>query len=265
MHFFLKFCIVKVEKMKGDGMMKVTVIGFWGGYPGPNEASSGYLFESEGFRLLVDCGSGVLSQLQNKITLDELDAVILSHYHADHIADIGPLQYAKLTSSFINPNEHKVLPIYGHTLDKEAFNKLTHRNSTKGIAYSVDKQQKIGPFTIDFLKTTHPVDCFAMRITDGKAVVVYTADSSYQQSFIEFSKDADFLISECNFYADQDGTNAGHMNSLEVAELAKSANVKQLLLTHLPHFGNHEDLVKEVQTIYEGKVELAQTGYEWRK
>ncbi|MGG3803327.1 MBL fold metallo-hydrolase [Metabacillus fastidiosus] len=242
--------------------MRLTVIGFWGGYPGANEATSGYLLESGDFRLLIDCGSGVLAQLQNKISVNELDSVILSHYHADHIADVGSLQYAKLISSFINNNQ-KILPVYGHTYDKEEFAKLTHKNSTNGIGYSPDQQQKIGPFTIEFLKTTHPVDCFAMRITDGQATIVYTADSSYQQSFVEFSKDADLLISECNFYAHQDGTNAGHMNSLEVGELAKNANVKQVLLTHLPHFGNHEDLVKEAGTVYTGKIELAHTFYEW--
>lgn len=76
--------------------MKLTVIGCYGGFPAAGEATSGYLFESNGFRLLVDCGSGVLSKLQQYIDIEELDAVLLSHYHHDHIADIGPLQYAKL-------------------------------------------------------------------------------------------------------------------------------------------------------------------------
>lgn len=58
--------------------------------------------------------------------------------------------------------------------------------------------------------------------------VVYTADSSYQDSFIPFSKDADLLISECNFYADQDGTSAGHMNSLEAGRIAKEAGAGEL-------------------------------------
>lgn len=41
--------------------MKVTVIGCWGGYPAAKEASSGYLLEHDGYKILMDCGSGVLS------------------------------------------------------------------------------------------------------------------------------------------------------------------------------------------------------------
>lgn len=62
-------------------LMKLTVIGFWGGYPKLNGASSGYLLEHNGFNLLLDCGSGILSKLQNVLQPEELDAVILSHYH----------------------------------------------------------------------------------------------------------------------------------------------------------------------------------------
>ena len=47
--------------------MKLTIIGFWGGYPKKNGASSGYLLEHDGFNLLIDCGSGVLAKMQNMI------------------------------------------------------------------------------------------------------------------------------------------------------------------------------------------------------
>ena len=60
------------------------------------------------------------------------------------------------------------------------------------------------------------------------------ADSSYQDSFIPFSKDADLLISECNFYADQDGTSAGHMNSLEAGRIAKEAGAGELVFWFFP-------------------------------
>lgn len=69
--------------------MKVTVIGCYGGFPTANEATSGYLFQSGDFSLLVDCGSAVLSKLFGYVPAEKLDAVVLSHYHHDHIADIG--------------------------------------------------------------------------------------------------------------------------------------------------------------------------------
>lgn len=242
--------------------MNLTVIGYWGGFPGKGEASSGYLVEKEGFRLLIDCGSAVLSQLQHYIQLEELDAVILSHYHHDHIADIGPLQYARFIGGMLHKTK-EVLPIYAHQND-EKFHSLTYKEATVGRVYDPNETIRIGPFSISFLLTNHPVECYAMRVTDGNHSIVYTADSSYKEDFIPFCKDADLLLCECNLYANQDGMQAGHMNSHDAAKIAKEANVKELCLTHLPHFGNHQQLIEEAKTIYDGKVKLAKSGLTFR-
>lgn len=252
------------EKKDVKLIVKVTVVGFWGGFPGVNEATSGYLFEHNGFHLLVDCGSGVLSQLQNYIQVSDIDALILSHYHQDHIADVGSVQYGRLINKHLGKSSEE-LPIYGHPFDEAQFSKLTMEGITKGIAYDPNEELQIGPFTITFMKTKHPVPCFAMRITARNKTVVYTADSSYFDQFVAFSKNADLLIAESSFYDGQDGTNAGHMTSSEVGKLANAANVKTLILTHLPHYGNHQDLVEQAKSWYNGTVVLAKSGYQWEE
>jgi ribonuclease BN (tRNA processing enzyme) len=244
--------------------MKVTVIGYWGGFPAVNEATSAYLFEHDGFRLLVDCGSGALAKLQNYTTVEDLDAVILSHYHYDHIADIGPLQYARLIHKTLGA-DLPVLPIYGHTEDEEAFERLTHNGITEGIAYDPKGELAVGPFSITFLKTVHPVPCYAMRITAGDNTIVYTADSSYIPEFVPFAKGADLLICECNFYAGQNAAPAGHMTSEEAATIAEGAGVGELWLTHLPHIGRHEQLIEEAGRTFRGVIRLARTGLVWER
>ncbi|MFF2446248.1 MBL fold metallo-hydrolase [Neobacillus sp. NPDC058068] len=236
--------------------MKLTVIGFWGGYPKQNAASSGYLLEHYGFQLLIDCGSGVLSKLQNITQPDELDAVIISHYHPDHIADIGVLQHARLIQGFLG-KEFPTLPLYGHEFDKHEFAKLTYKNITQGVAYDPTSTIMIGPFQVSFLKTNHPVPCYAMRIEAGGKAIVYTADSSFKEEFIEFSRNSDVLLCECNFYGHQNGQSAGHMNSVEAGQFAEKAAVKQLILTHLPHYGTLSDLINEASGEYTGIIKLA--------
>lgn len=239
--------------------MKLTVIGPWGGYPKANEASSGYVLEHEEFRLLIDCGSGVLSKLQTIIQPEMIDAVMISHYHPDHIADIGVLQHARLIGGFLG-KKMECLPIYGHSFNQQEYAKLTYKEITKGIAYEPDEALKLGPFTIRFLKTKHPVPCFAMRFdAEGKSLV-YTADTAFKEEFISFSKGADLLLCECNFYGHQDGTNAGHMTSYDAGELANAANVKQLVLTHLPHYGELKQLEEEASTRFNGPILLAHYG-----
>lgn len=243
--------------------MKWTVIGYWGGYPGEKEATSGYLLEHEGFRLLVDCGSGVLAQAQSFVDVADIDAVIVSHYHHDHVADIGPLQFARLVESMTN-GQLPELPIYGHTFDEDGFYRLNHEGYTKGYAYQPFQKLNAGPFTISFMKTEHPVPCYAMRFEAGDQSIVYTADSSYLSEFVAFAKDADLFVCECNFYEDQDAGKAGHMNSTDAATLANEAGVGHLLLTHLPHFGNHEDLIQQAGKTFSGKIDLARTGWTYQ-
>jgi len=236
--------------------MKVTVLGCWGGYPKVDEASSGYLLEHNGYKVLVDCGSGVLSKLQRHIQPQELDAVIISHYHADHVADIGVLQHAILIQKYVS-GVQKTLPIYGHTFDQAEFNRLTDKDVTIGIGYDPSKKLNIGPFSVSFLQTIHPVTCFAMRFEADGQSFVYTADSSYQDSFIPFAKDAEILICECNFYEHMDGKSAGHMNSKDAGTIAVKAGVNKLVLTHLPHFGKIEELKEQAGKYFNGEIILA--------
>lgn len=243
--------------------MKATIIGHWGGFPAPNGATSSYMVEKDGFTLVIDMGSGALSKLQNYKHINEIDAVILSHYHHDHVADIGVLQYARLVHYYISGADI-VLPIYGHMENEQAFESLTH-DQTEGRSYDPHGELELGPFTITFLRTKHPVPCFGMRITDGESVIVYTADTAYQDEWVDFSADADLLITDCNFYEAQDGTDAGHMNSKDGATIAYQARVGELILSHLPQYGDHQQLIHEAKQYYHGKIQLAFEGLVWEK
>ncbi|WP_106498077.1 MBL fold metallo-hydrolase [Lentibacillus sp. Marseille-P4043] len=243
--------------------MKLTVLGFWGGYPAANGATSAYMVEKDDFTLLIDAGSGSLAKLQNYKNVMDLDAVVLSHYHHDHVADIGVLQYAWLVQSYLREAK-EILPIYGHMEDQQGFASLTHE-CTEGIAYDPNKELKVGPFSITFFKTDHPVPCYGMRITDGENVIVYTADTTYKEAWSDFANGADLLITDCNFYADQDGSNAGHMNSKDGATIANEAGVGELMLSHLPHYGDVTELVREAKQYYNGTIQLADEGLVWKK
>src|SRR5690625_1340966 len=131
--------------------MKLKIIGFWGGYPGKDGASSMYVLEKDGFLLMIDVGSGGLAKFQKYYHITDIDAVLISHYHADHIADVGVLQHARLVQSYITGIDEQ-LPIYGHQHDEEQFYRLNH-DFTNAVRYDSDNVLKIGLFFIRFLKT----------------------------------------------------------------------------------------------------------------
>ncbi|WP_019228697.1 MBL fold metallo-hydrolase [Sedimentibacter sp. B4] len=235
--------------------MNITIIGCWGGFPKAGEATSGYMVEHDGFKLLLECGSGVVSLMQQKYDLGEIDAVILTHYHYDHMCDIGPLQYARQIKTQLG-QINKSLPIYAPR--GEFFNLLKWEDYAYGQDFDEKSILTIGPFEITFIKNVHPVEAYSIKVKCSGKVFSFTSDTAYFEGLENFFDKSDILISECSFYSHMDGTKAGHLNSSQAGMLAENAHVKKLVLTHLPHFGNLEDLVAQAKEQYSGEIVLAE-------
>lgn len=243
--------------------MKLTCIGTWGAYPEAGEATTSFLLEEGNSRILLDCGSGVLSQLQRIIPIEKLDALVLSHYHHDHVADIGCLQYALLIQTILGKRS-KPLPIYAHAEEENPlFSTLTYNDYTKGIRVYANQPIQIGPWDVDFCPTVHPAYCLAAKFSHQGRSIVYTADTSWSEELVSFSKGAEMLICEASLYNEQKGKVAGHMTAGEAGQLALQAGVKRLILTHLPHYGDHQQLVQQAQEIFTGEIHLADSLSSW--
>jgi len=239
--------------------MKLTLIGYWGAYPPANEATSAYLIEHDQYRLLIDCGSGAISQLQNYLQLTELDALIISHYHHDHRADIGCLQYSMFLQHIAGLRS-ATFPIYGNREDQAQFEALSYLNYTKGVGIDELQPIQIGPWRVSFCKTNHPVYCLAMRFDTGIHSFVYTADMHWSDEMVDFCQDCDVLLGECSVYDHQASIQSGHMTPELIGKLAQEANVKNLILTHLPQYGEHQELLSRAGQVYSGKISIASKG-----
>jgi ribonuclease BN (tRNA processing enzyme) len=242
--------------------MKITTIGWWGAYPNAGQATSGYLLESEDFSVLIDCGSGVLTQLQHYTTLQAIDAVVLSHYHADHVADIGCLQYAARILMDLGQRKQP-LKIYGHAEDHN-FDGLNYLQYSTGFAFDSQTNLQLGPLTFTFCRNIHPDPCYSMRVEENGRALVYISDTGYTDDLVEFAGKADLLLCESSLYDEFQGRIPGHLTAGETGRIAAAAGVQHLVLTHLPHFGNHGRLVEQARKKYNGPVELATTGKSWQ-
>lgn len=234
--------------------MKITIIGHWGGFPHVGEATSGYLIEHENYKLLLECGSGVVSSLQKIVDLGKLDAVLITHYHYDHCCDIGPLQYARQIKTQLG-EINTSLPIYAP--NGEFFNLLKWDTYTYGASFDQENILNLGPFEISFIKNIHPIEAYSVKIKCDNKVFSFTSDTSYFDELADFFNESDLLIAECSFYAHMDGSKAGHLNSTQAGVLAEKSKAKKLILTHLPHFGNHNDLITQTKEFYKGEIILA--------
>lgn len=248
----------------GDGagsvnVMKITVLGPWGAYPKAGEATAGYLLEYNNRNLLIDCGSGVLAQLQKIIPLHKLDGVLISHRHHDHVADLGCLQYACLIDTDLGRRKVE-LPLY---LAEERGRELLYKTlkGTRVRRITAEDRLAEGDLKVRFFRTYHEAYCVGMIFDHQGKRVVYTADTSYDDTLIKACRDADVLIAETSFYAQMSDANKyGHMNALEVGKLAAAAGVRKVVLTHLPHFGDIDQLAEEVRTVFDGDIVTAYCG-----
>lgn len=233
--------------------MKLTIIGCDGAYPRANGATSAYLIEDKDTKVLLDCGSGSLSRIQNHIDLKDLNGLIISHYHADHIADLECIHYATMLETF-SKLRCEPLVIYGPGQEQ----RLTYKSFCVGKTYKKKDSFTIGSLTFTTHKNFHAVEGYSIKVTneEGKTIV-YTGDTAYYKELSIFSKKANILLAEASSYANEQGKVSGHMTSIEAATVAKEADVNTLIVTHLPHTGNNEDLVTEAKSVFHKEVLLA--------
>ncbi len=229
--------------------------------PSLKRNAPGYYLEADGCRILVDCGSGTLLQLEKAgISYQHIDAVFITHRHPDHFADLMPLIHALLaTPKFKREKGLFIIAPEGFNeyYDKaiaSIFGKL--RNFPIHLIEIQDKLD-FEPFHILTTKTIHSRDSIAYRFEQGGKSIVFTGDTDYDQGIIGFSKDADLLIADCSF-PDSMKTN-GHLSSKECGLVAQKSGVKKLLLSHLyPADTPDTDRVKESRETFNGDIVLAE-------
>ncbi len=241
--------------------MNLTVLGCHGPYPPAGGACSGYLLEHDGWHILLDCGNGVLSQLQQYINISELDAVVLSHLHSDHISDCFILQYA-LKVDYKRGLRNKPLPIYTPGDPSEDFNRLSGLDLCHVHPIKETDVVRIGPIQLSFRSTVHPISCLAVKLSaDGIAeTMVYSADTEYFEGMASFASNTSLFLCEANYLEkDLEEGAVNHMSAFQAATLGKNAQVNQLVLTHLPPFRNSADYLAEAKGVFNA-VHLAKEG-----
>lgn len=220
--------------------MKLTVLGKYGPYPAIKGACSGYLIEEKGTKVLFDCGSGVFSRMQEYISLDCLDAVVLSHLHSDHMADLLVMRYAKNI-------RNTPLKVFAPNTPDLFFNLLQNEDLFEVNIVTDKSKFKIKDIEIDSRIMSHPVESYAYRIKHESGVFVYSGDTNQNDRIIPFVKDASFFLCDSAFLDAQvkKGQNVPHLTVLQAANIAKAAGVGRLALTHISPQNSELDMLNE--------------------
>ena len=222
--------------------MQITVLGNSGPYPGPGTVCSGYLLEADGMKILMDCGSGVLSALQRKCSLKDLDAVILSHLHSDHMSDMLVMRYALMFE------ERKyALPVYMPSQPESEAWLLSGCKYFNPIEINHKKFYTIGNLKVFFTPVMHPVMAYATRVEKNGKALVYSGDTMYDNNLVDFATNADLFICDAAFKDEDHFAEAPHASAKQAGMMAAQARAKRLMITHFSPKANREALLGEAK------------------
>jgi ribonuclease BN (tRNA processing enzyme) len=241
--------------------MEVIVLGSAAAaVPGPGNAGSGYLVREGSDTLLVDVGNGVLGNLSRHADFEDVDQLLLSHLHYDHVLDIFPLtlnyRYFDRTLPVRAPDEAQEIfedfyPLFSGDPDEylEVLDVETWKPRT---------ETTIEGFTVTPVPVEHNVPAYALRIERDGTTVTYSADTRACDALVEAADGADLLLCEATLPGGVSWGEAeeNHMSAGDAGEVAREADVGHLALTHILYNQDPEDSLEQAEEHF-GSVSVA--------
>lgn len=246
--------------------VRLHVAGSSSAVPRPGRANSGYVLRSPGSAIGVDFGNGVFSRVREFLSPAELDAIFISHMHADHFFDLVPLRYA-LRYEF---ERKEALPVYlppgGITVLREVVRPLKENaDFFAGVfdlrEYDPGTTLQVREWRVRFALTRHYIPAYAMRFESAAGVFAFSADSAPCAALDTVATGADLFLCEAALGADgTESGSRGHLNAGEAGETAARAAVKHLVLTHYGAAAEAAALRSAAAAAYGGRITVADDG-----
>jgi ribonuclease BN (tRNA processing enzyme) len=247
--------------------MKITFLGTGTGIPQDGRVQSGILLDTGENLLLFDCGCGVLGRIyESGHGHKDIDAIILTHLHLDHVGDVLALIKAnwlvgRTDMRLYGPQGtrewfEKTLNVYDYLRDKFTVEITELSPGDEFVPQGINGDCNC---TVRCAKTAHTDNSLAYRIESNSSTVVYTGDTEPCNDVMELAEDVDVLIHECSFPLEFPMTNHTTPDMLTLMIEKYPLTAKKLYLTHLyPHMqGHYREATDHINKHYKGEVIIA--------
>jgi ribonuclease BN (tRNA processing enzyme) len=244
--------------------VELIVLGASGTWPQEGGALSGYLLRQEGFNLWVDAGSGTMANLQKYIGIRDVDAMIITHEHADHCVDVYPLFYAR----YYGGQGENHMPLYIPKGFGGRLNGLLSDESIEAFREGFDVHEvepgdefEVGPFRVRSRGMSHlGLPALGFRLDNDGTSLVYTGDTGPTHELVELARGANVLLAEST-YQDGDDLSSFHLSSRQAAEHARDAGVDRLVLTHILPTHDKAVSIRQAADVFDGPIDAAVEGF----
>lgn len=238
--------------------MKLTVLGGHGTFPVAGGSCSGYLLEHDGFRLWMDAGNGTLGKLLEHWSFDEVDAIWISHAHADHAVDLFPFFYRMLVTG------RAPVPVLAPTGVREKLAALIGDDSIDAWSTLLDWRPfdpgaagEIGPFALRGFAAEHTSPNTILRVSaDGRALT-YTGDTGPCDDVVPAARDVDVFLCEASWCEPDQVFSPIHLLASQAGAYARDADVGKLVLTHVWADNDRERVLSGAAGAFQGDLALA--------
>lgn len=241
--------------------MRLTVLGSSGSAPSAGRLCSGYLVQTDEVSVMLDAGNGASANLQRFVDLVDLDAVVVSHRHADHCVDLIGMHHAIRGRGGVAP----AIPLHAHPSVTDMLAGLTSREApyVLGDSFAVHDvgpgdRIEVGDLTITLFPSIHSVPAVSMRLEAGGRVLTYSGDSAGGDDLVAASRGADLLLCEATWQGDAADLPSGlHLTAAGAGEVARAAGVGRLMLTHVAGHLDRDVSRAQAADTWDGEVEVA--------
>ncbi len=263
--------------------MQITVLGKSPAWQDAGGACSGYLLEEDATVVLLECGNGAFAKLRERRDYLDVDAVVITHLHADHCLDLVPYAYALRYSVRQQPvpvggfpgTDHPVRPrLVAPRGAIGLFRRLSGLWGDDGLIedafriseFTAADTVELGAMQLRFSAVPHYVPTCAVEVTPvgGGARFTFGADHAPNREIVAFAEGADLLMLEATLpRPERDGVR-GHITAREAGEHARDAGALRLVLTHISDELDQELALREAAAAFGGPVEIAHEGSQYQ-
>ncbi len=258
--------IQKKDLEENRQRVKITILGSGTCVPSLKRHSCAALIKGKSMHILLDAGPGTMEQLLKlNVHINDIDMILLSHFHLDHCAEVAPFLFATKYPGF---KRKKRLTLVGGSGIENLFKNLnkTYDNSLdlpEGCFKIVELNEK-GSLDLNqeglqlyYTRVDHKPESRAYRLTDKTGFsIVYSGDTDYSDHLIELSRSSDLLI--CESTLPDEKKIPGHLTPSLAGEIAAKAGVKKLVLTHFYPECDTVDIKMQCRKMFQGRIILAE-------
>jgi ribonuclease BN (tRNA processing enzyme) len=217
-----------------------------------------------------------MGALYRYIDPHEIDAIALSHLHADHCLDLcGYYVAARYSPNAPWPRCPVYAPASAAARLVRAYEVIGNNGEVSESGASLAEQfdwhtwqpsQQIGPFLVRAVRVAHPVEAYGIRVEEeapGGGAMVYSGDTGPSEDLVHFANGVDLFLVESAFLDAPDNPPGMHLSGAQAAAIGQAAGVRAVVITHIPPWHEPQRVLAEAVPHFDGPVSLATPGASW--